>query len=69
MRSKFGDRGDELVKLYKMAKIGDIVGIEQEAPRLKDLDPTYHGFCDRILTLASEFEDTTIIQLIQSAPS
>ncbi|MDB9519158.1 ATP-binding protein [Roseofilum reptotaenium CS-1145] len=62
-------KSDELVKLYKMAKIGDIVGIEQEAQRLKDLHPTYHGFCDRILTLAAEFEDKMIIQLINSAPS
>ncbi|MDJ1180907.1 ATP-binding protein [Roseofilum sp. BLCC_M91] len=62
-------KSHELLKMYEMAKIGDIVGIEQEAQRLKDVNPNYCGFCDRILTLAAEFEDKTIVELINSAPS
>ncbi|MDJ1176787.1 hybrid sensor histidine kinase/response regulator [Roseofilum capinflatum] len=62
-------KNDELLKMYEMAKIGDILGIEQEAQRLKDIDPNYHGFCERILILAAEFEDKTIVELIDSVPS
>ncbi len=56
----------ELERLYQGAKIGDIATVEVEAQRLKEKEPKYGGFCDRILTLAENFDDRAIIQLLES---
>ena len=60
---------EELKVLYKAAKRGDIVGIQEEANRIKSLDPKYGAFADRILELADRFDDETIIKLVESHQS
>ena len=55
---------EELKALYKAAKCGDVVGIQEEANRIKSLDPKYAAFGDKILELAANFDDETIISLI-----
>ena len=56
---------EELNDLCKAAKCGDIVGIQEEANRLKSLDPKYAPLADKILELAADFDDETIIKLIK----
>jgi len=56
---------EELKKLYKMAKIGDIAAIEVEAQRISELDNKYAAFIDRILDLVSQFEDREIVKLLE----
>ncbi len=56
---------DELKELYKAAKCGDIVGIQEEANRVKSMDLKYAAFADKILELAENFDDETIIQMVQ----
>ena len=56
---------DHLKALYKAAKCGDIVGIQEEANRVKSMDLKYAAFADKILELAENFDDETIIQLVQ----
>ena len=56
---------EELQVLYKAAKRGDIMGIQEEAHRIKDLDGSYDAFAERILDLAGKFEDDTIVALIK----
>ncbi len=57
----------ELQRIYEAAKIGDIETIEAEVKTLRAVNRKYHFFCDRVCTLAAEFEDQTILQLIESA--
>ncbi len=57
--------GAELKVLYKLAKRGDIVGIQEEAYRIKSLDPRYKTFTEKVLELAGKFEDDAIIELIK----
>ena len=56
---------EELGNLYKAAKCGDIVGIQEEANRIKSLDLKYADFGDKILELAANFDDETIIKLVK----
>lgn len=56
---------EELKVLYKAAKRGDIVGIQEEANRIKLLDLKYGAFADRIHELAESFDDETIIKLVK----
>jgi len=56
---------EELQTLYHAAKIGDIMGVVEEATRLAEIKPKYRAFSDRILTLAAEFEDRAIVKLIE----
>lgn len=56
---------DELVTLYKAAQIGDIVGVEVEANRLRQLAPNYVAFANRLLQLAQEFEEEEILKLVE----
>lgn len=55
----------ELVTLYKAAQIGDIVGVEVEANRLRQLAPNYVAFANRLLQLAQEFEEEEILKLVE----
>jgi len=57
---------EELTDLRQSAKLGDIGGVEDEAERLRNLDEKYGVFCDRVLALAHEFDDTGILHLLDS---
>ncbi|MFB2833330.1 hypothetical protein, partial [Floridanema evergladense] len=56
---------EELITLYQAVKIGDIMVVEEEAKRLAKINSQYQAFCDRVLTLASEFDENGIIKLVE----
>ncbi len=55
----------ELEVLGEAARIGDIEQIEREVERIRGLDRQYQGFCDRLLSLAAEFDDQGILSLLE----
>ena len=55
----------ELMALYQAAQIGDIAGVEEEAVRLRQLNPNYIAFTDKLLQLAQEFEEQEILKLVE----
>ncbi len=57
---------EELKILQEAASLGDIEQVEQEANRIKLLDPKYSEFCHLILELSQEFEDKAILRLIDN---
>ena len=54
----------ELTALYKAAKSGYILDIQEEANRLKQLAPEYAAFADKIIELADAFEDEAIVKWV-----
>ena len=54
----------ELTALYKAAKSGYILDIQEEATRLKQLDSDYAPFADKIIELADAFEDEAIAKWV-----
>jgi hypothetical protein len=54
----------ELTALYKAAKSGYILDIQEEAKRLKQLDSDYAPFADKIIELADAFEDEAIAKWV-----
>lgn len=56
---------EALTALYQAAKTGYILGIQQEAIRLKQLDSEYTAFAQKILELAEAFEDEAIAKLLK----
>ncbi len=54
----------ELTALYKAAKSGYILDIQEEANRLKQLDSDYAAFADKIIELADAFEDEAIAKWV-----
>lgn len=54
-----------LIALYQAAKRGYISGIEESANQLKQLDPKYTAFANKVLELAEEFEDEAIVELVK----
>ncbi|XWK91750.1 MAG: ATP-binding protein (plasmid) [Phormidium sp.] len=60
---------EELKTLYQAIKIGDITEVEEEAKRLAQMNPLYQEFGDRVLTLASEFDESGILKLIEPVVS
>ncbi|WP_199247921.1 CHASE2 domain-containing protein [[Phormidium] sp. ETS-05] len=71
-QSPQGDNGLEIVppaaylrELYRAAEIGDIDAIEQQARYIKQLEPKYTIFANKLLQLAADFEDRKIMQLIE----
>ncbi|MFB2839056.1 response regulator, partial [Floridanema evergladense] len=56
---------EELTTLYQAVRIGDIMVVEEEAKRLAKINFQYQAFCDRILTLAAEFDEPEIRKLIE----
>ena len=54
----------ELTALYKAAKSGYILDIQEEANRLKQLAPEYVAFADKIIELADAFEDEAIVKWV-----
>ena len=57
--------GELLTALYQAAKRGYISGIEESANQLKQLDPKYTAFANKVLELAEEFEDEAIVELVK----
>ncbi|MDJ1183844.1 ATP-binding protein [Roseofilum casamattae] len=58
---------EELKQLKYLARIGDFGGVDEEIERLRCLDATYNGFCDRLLSLADEFDESGILELLTHA--
>jgi response regulator RpfG family c-di-GMP phosphodiesterase len=56
----------ELQDLYTAARVGDIRGIEKAAHQIQQLNPSYQGFVEMILTLAADFDDRAILKFIKS---
>ena len=56
----------ELQALYTAARMGDIRGIEQAAQHIQQLDVRYQPFVQNVLTLAANFDDRAILNLIKS---
>jgi signal transduction histidine kinase/CheY-like chemotaxis protein len=54
----------ELTTLLKAAKSGYILDIQSEANRLKQAEPKYTIFADKVIELAQAFEDEAIVSLI-----
>lgn len=54
----------ELTTLLKAAKSGYILDIQAEANRIKQAEPKYTVFADKVIELAQGFEDEAIVSLI-----
>lgn len=54
----------DLITLYQAAKTGLMAEIEQEANRLKQLDPKYGLFANKLLELSQSFDDEAILDLL-----
>lgn len=57
---------DQLTNLLKAAKSGYVLDIQSEATRIKQAEPQYTKFADKVIELAQEFEDEAIVKLIAS---
>ncbi|HEY9644721.1 MAG TPA: response regulator, partial [Chroococcidiopsis sp.] len=55
----------ELTRLYDVARIGDIEGIEQEVYRLQQADPEYVPLAREILRLVETFDIDEIVKLVR----
>ncbi|PSB35841.1 ATP-binding protein [Stenomitos frigidus] len=55
----------ELVTLYQAAKDGFMSDIQQEANRLKQLNPQYAPFANKLLDLSHKFDDEAILDLLE----
>ncbi|OKH31055.1 hypothetical protein NIES2119_29660 [[Phormidium ambiguum] IAM M-71] len=55
---------EELFKLYRASRIGHIKEILSEALRIKNLDPRYAGFADRVIELAKNFKDSEVLAML-----
>jgi signal transduction histidine kinase len=55
----------ELLQLYQAAQIGHIERVNQEAQRLQMLSPRYAAFATKVLALAAQFDDDSIIRLVE----
>lgn len=54
----------EITTLYKAAKAGYLFEVQQEANRIKQLDPKYVSFAEQMIKLAEEFDDEAIVNLV-----
>ncbi|MCW6034956.1 response regulator [Spirulina subsalsa FACHB-351] len=59
----------KLQVFYQTLRIGDIGGLEEAARQLGAENKDYRGFCDRLLTLSAEFDESGILQLLDQAVS
>ncbi|MDJ1173862.1 hybrid sensor histidine kinase/response regulator [Roseofilum capinflatum] len=59
----------ELKPLYDAVKIGDIESVEVQAQQLKEQETQYQEFCDRLLELAAEFDESGMMQLLEAHKS
>lgn len=56
----------ELIVMYQAAQDGFMADIQQEANRLKQLNPQYAPFANKLLDLSQKFDDEGIINLLQA---
>jgi CheY-like chemotaxis protein len=56
---------EELAALCKAAQDGFMADIQQEANRLKQLNPQYAPFANKLLDLSQRFDDEAILNLLQ----
>ncbi|MDZ8050605.1 MAG: MASE1 domain-containing protein [Aulosira sp. ZfuVER01] len=56
----------ELMVLYQAVQRCDVANIQLEANRIKQLDPKYTAFADKLLALADEFEVEAIAALVET---
>lgn len=56
---------DEIQQFYELALLGNMKKIRQRAKNLKELDQKYLLFADKILDLASRFQEKAIVALIK----
>ncbi|MEE3720009.1 PAS domain S-box protein [Tumidithrix elongata RA019] len=54
----------ELITIQEALEVGDFQAIEQEAERIKRLDPQYQWFSVRLVELTQSFDEKGILQLI-----
>ncbi|MGB8702443.1 MAG: hypothetical protein WCD18_23750, partial [Thermosynechococcaceae cyanobacterium] len=54
------------VILYDLALMGSMRKICDRAHYLADLDPQYHAFAARLKTLATDFEEKSLLALIET---
>ncbi|MCL1471256.1 ATP-binding protein [Argonema antarcticum] len=73
LSAKFSDALDwvvppreELAVLYRAAQDGFMTDIQQEANRLKQLNPQYATFTNKILELSQRFDDEAILNLLKA---
>lgn len=57
----------ELTALYAAAQGGFLTDIQREAERIKQLDPEYGAFANRVMELSQQFDDEEILRLCESA--
>lgn len=57
---------EELSDLIQAARIGDIDTLEREAKRLKQVNPSYTNFANKVLQFARDFDDRAILKLIEA---
>ena len=58
---------EELETLYKAAKNGFMGDVQREAQRLKQADDRYVPLANTLLELSQQFDDVTILKLIEPA--
>lgn len=56
---------EELSTLYQAAKDGFMSDVQQEANRLKHLNPQYIPFANKLLELSQQFDDEGILSLLE----
>ena len=58
---------EELAVIYRAAQEGFIAEIQQEANRLKQLNPQYATFANKILELSQMFDEEAILTLLKTS--
>ena len=61
---KAGPSREELMALFELATIGDILGLQARAMRLEQLDPQWRPFARRLGRFTSRFEPAQALALI-----
>ena len=56
---------EDLETLYRLAKIGNMRSIREQAERLVELDARFRPFADRLRSMAERFESRAILALIE----
>jgi hypothetical protein len=56
----------ELTTIYQAAQDGFMSDIQQEANRLKQLNPQYAPFANKLLELSQKFDDEAILNLLEA---
>lgn len=54
----------ELAAVYQAAQDGFMADIQQEANRLKQLEPSYTAFANKLLELSQTFDDEALLELL-----